>query len=502
MDPRDALRKIADEVDYWVDERLPNNYPNIPLSSVKDDKVIRDAVGGYQVLKPYEYLLIDSPILQRLRYTHQTALAYMIYPTANHTRFDHSLGVAKVASDFAQQQGLSKTQIAELRLAGFLHDVGQCFFSHLSESLMEYKFKDLYEAAKNAPEFAGKDLHFSEILSYLIIKSHRFNKMLEDMVGHYSNSINIDIIANLVIGKAPDDLAFLSDIISGPFDADKCDYLIRDCYFCGIRADIDVPRVIISAALLDRKRFRKSRYPRKNLVMRRAGVPNLEQIVFNKMLLFPAIYHHHKIRALECMVRAVFEKIWDNPDAINRREFRFDSVYSFLCTSEQNFLTKIASENLVQGIIQGIVDRQLLKRCLVLSDSCMTGSGKHTINKMSTEKHLDQIRLYRELIWDLIPHDKRTSLSDLWLDLPPVPPIAKDADQCFIDENTSPLHTLSEYFPYPRWVESYQERKWRGHVFYVADDSFRLAANKAAQSTFKEMDIHFNKTATSECKLK
>jgi len=337
VDATEALNILRNEVDYWVNETLPKDYPNRPLTLITSDKVIREAVSGYQVLKPWEYLIIDSPIVQRLRYVHQTALSYLVYPTANHTRFDHSLGVAHVASEVSKQQGFEPDKIYELRLAALLHDVGQCLFSHLSESIMEYKFSNLYKAAKKSQEFSGRDLHLSEILSYLIIQSPRFDRLLRNVVGHYRPGVDVGRISKLVIGKAPDDFAYLSDVISGPFDADKCDYLVRDCYFCGIRADIDVPRVIISTTILDRSRFKVENYPRKNLVMRRAGAPNLEQIIFNKMLLFPAVYHHHKIRAIECMIRSIFETIWEDPDAIIDEELRFMRLRDFLKVSEHAF---------------------------------------------------------------------------------------------------------------------------------------------------------------------
>ncbi len=496
-----ALHELTKEVDDWVDKVLPNNYPSIALSRIKSNKVIREAVSGYQVLEPHEYIIIDSPILQRLRYIHQTSLAYLVYPTANHTRFDHSLGVAKIASEIGRHLDIEKNKLIELRLAALLHDVGQCLFSHLSETLMEYKFSKLYKDAKVSPEFEGKDLPLSEILSYLIIKSPKFNDLLKKVVWHYHAHVDIDIIAKLVIGKVSNDFAYLSDIISGPFDADKCDYLVRDCYFCGIRADIDVPRVLISSLILDRTRFKESDYPRRNLVMRRAGAPNLEQIIFNKMLLFPAVYHHHKVRALECMVRAIFEKIWSSPQEIENERLRFEHVSDFLSVSEQEFFTRLIEERQVGGMVKNILDRKLLKRCLVLSDSYISGSGKHKIMKLSLEKNPDQLVNFRQLIWDGLPKANRTSIYDLWVDIPASPPLGRDADQCFIDEDTSKLHLLPEHFPYPRWIESYIERKWKGHIFYIEDDSHREAVNRAAKSMFRKLKIYFEPAATNECKL-
>lgn len=501
MDPAVGLSRLRQEVDVWVERTLPQDYPPQPWPDKSSKKVIREAVSGYQVLAPHEYVIIDSPIVQRLRHVHQTALAYLVYPTANHTRFDHSLGVAYAAHQISQQQGLDPSLAAELRLAALLHDVGQCLFSHLSETLMEYKFRDVYHAAKRAPEFSGRDLRLSEILSYLIITSQRFQSLLRNITGHYNPGVQVDRVAQLVIGKTPDDLAYLADIITGPFDADKCDYLVRDCYFTGIRADIDVPRVIISAALLDRSRFQVQDYPRRNLVMLRAGAPNLEQIVFNKMLLHPAIYHHHKIRALECMVRAIFETIWEAPDQISDEELRFERLQDFLSVSEPAFFARLLQQSHVGHMVQRILDRDLLKRCLVLSDSYMQGVGKHSLMKINSEKHPNQVRLYRELIWDLLPLSKRTSFADLWVDLPEIPAIGKDADGCFIDEGTPQLQPLANYFPYPRWVESYLERKWKGHVFYVANEDHRRATNKAARSTFNKVGVTFQPMATKECKL-
>jgi len=122
-----ALHALAEEINEWVEDIIPADYPK-RYPSPKDGKVVREAVSGYQVLKPHEYLLLDSPIMQRLRYIHQTALAYLVYPTANHTRFDHSLGVAKIADDIGHSLGEKKPQIEELRLAALLHDVGHSFF--------------------------------------------------------------------------------------------------------------------------------------------------------------------------------------------------------------------------------------------------------------------------------------------------------------------------------------------------------------------------------------
>ncbi len=502
-----AFQRLQSQVDEWVDRQLPSNYPQLPWPKADDTKVIREAIHGYQVLEPWEYLILDTPIVQRLRYIHQTALAYLVYPTATHTRFDHSLGVASVAQDFAERllPG-DRNRLAELRLAAFLHDVGHCLFSHLSESLMEQRFESDYLGARTAPCFAGRKKHLGEIISYMIVTSPRFAQILRMVLTKYRPGADPDNIAKLIIGSPSDNLAYLGDIITGPFDADKLDYLVRDCYFSGIRADVDVPRVILSSAIVDRTRFSYDSAPRDNMVMLRAGVSNLEQVIINKMLLFPSIYHHHKVRAIECMIRGIFELVWESPERILRHtKLRFQTLTDFLDVSEHDFFALGSDEAYLSDPIRKLLNRDLLERCLVVSMDYIASPGANTsgLFKVSTEDHPDQIRRLRELMWEHLPRKWRTNIHELGVDLPKRPAISSEVEACFVDAGTKTLATLPTYFPYPRWVESYQERRWKGHVFYVARPDHRLAAQRAAHSVFRDVyRVHrWNPAAVAECKL-
>ncbi|MFQ6028587.1 MAG: hypothetical protein ACE5Q6_13960, partial [Dehalococcoidia bacterium] len=323
------------------------------------------------------------------------------------------------------------------------------------------------------------------------------------IVGHYMPGVNISRVANLIIGKPEDDFAFMGDIITGPFDADKLDYLVRDCYFCGIRSDVDVPRIALSVAHIERPRFPIAAYPKRYLVMRRTGASNLEQIIMSKMILFSAIYHHHKIRALECMVRSIFETIWENPTESARVGLPFNNVRSFLDTSEYDFFSRASQSDLLSSGVKGILNRDLLKRVLVIADGYIETStgdqGSHNLFKINSEDHLDTIRDLRQLIYENIPNQHRTQPKDLWLDLPKSPGLGKDADRCYIDDGTATLRSLAEYFPYPRWVEAYEERKWRGHVFYAPDLAGRRAANAAAKEVMEDFySVRFTSQATTE----
>lgn len=511
VDSEEAFDRLKKEVDEWVASIMPDDYPKEPLPGKDEEKVIREAVLGYQVLKPHEYLILDSPPLQRLCYIHQTALAYMVYPTANHTRFDHSLGCAKIAQEIGEKvlPETAKARRAELRLAALLHDVGHTFFSHLSETIMQSRFNDIYTAVKRASQFEGHELGLSQIISYLIVKSGRFSAFLDRVVHCYPDFRTLDLnnVAQLIIGTPADELAFMGDIITGPFDADKLDYLVRDCHFCGIRADVDVERVLVSVALLDRDRFPSSKpgWSKCYLVMLGAGESILEQVTFNRMLLYPAIYHHHKVRALECMIKAIFEIIWEDPDKITDDRLKFQNIRDFYRLTDFEFLALAQNEPRLKPAIEKLLKRDLFKRCLVISRPYLTSLGNFLdLYKKNSEDYPEELRKIREIIWAELPKDKHGSIHDLWVDIPKVPTsIAEDPDHAWIDIGTQEMKVLSEFFPYPEWVTSYEINKWKGHVFSLSDLDTRRVVNGAAKRVFKEKPyyLEFDERATEECKI-
>lgn len=516
MDSEQAFDQLKNQTDAWVASLVPDNYlARLRLRMPKDDdtKIIRDAVSGYQILFPHEYLVLDHPVLQRLRYIHQTALAYLVYPTATHTRFEHSLGCAKIAKDMGERLIQDdKTRVAELRLAALLHDVGHTFFSHLSETIMESHFKEWYDALKEAREFKGLKLQLSEMMSYLIVTSKPFYEFLNSVVGYYYESgFDLDNVTRLIKHDPTDALAYMADMISGPFDVDKLDYLVRDCYFTGIRADVDVERVVVSVARLHRDRFPATdpQWQRRSLVMLSGGVSILEQITFNRMLLFPAVYHHHKVRAIECMVKSIFEIIWEEGQIKDNR-LKFENILDFYKLTEPQFFTLAQAEETLQPVIDRLLKRDLLERCLVLSSPYIkeTASGERKGWKHFAKRHYEdsseEIRWLRELIFQELPKGIKRNLTihDLWVDIPVTPPLG-DPEKAFVDIGTpGKLYPLSEFFPYPHWLSGYESNKLKGHVFSLPEEKTRLAVNYASQKVLrKEFKLRFEPRATLECKI-
>lgn len=496
------LESLKAEIEEWVASLFEDFAP--PRKYQR--KIVRDAVHGYIILEPHEVAIIDSPPVQRLRYIHQTALAYLVYPCATHTRFEHSLGVLKAADSMARalrradkEKVVTDTVVRELRIAGLLHDVGSVLFSHLGESILGDRFEDCFEAVKEeeAPLFESAET--GEVLSYLIITSETFKRYLERVAVEYSVEFDVTRVAWYIVGQAPSDAEkYKADIINGPFDADKLDYVLRDCHFCGIKADIDVERLYHTIDI-----WEATDMPR-YLVMRQPGIPILEQILFSKMMLYTAIYHHQKIRTLECMTRAIFEAAWAHPDAIRNKLLRFGKVTDFLRVGEFQFFAGCLEEAALKPMIRAIMNRQLLKRALMISMPSVSGDTQRKVFDLDTIKtrgYRDR-EILRRSIFERIPAHYQTSLSDLWVDLPKGPDINEDAVQCLVDVGETKPRELSELFPTDDWLTSYEQNKWRGHVFYVDRDDHRTKAADAAEKLLKEQyGITFLPPARQACKL-
>lgn len=176
---------------------------------------IRDPLYGYVRLNDLELQIIDLPIFQRLRRISQLALTKYVYPSAEHSRFVHSLGVLEAVTRILIEilhrddgHGYSLNDIQEIRLAALLHDIGHLPFSHATENI-------LLENGKKHEDISIKIIETYQPLKRIIEENNiRLNNIIE------------------IIAKKDNNKKY--DLISGAFDADRADYLRRDSYMCGV----------------------------------------------------------------------------------------------------------------------------------------------------------------------------------------------------------------------------------------------------------------------------
>ncbi len=181
---------------------------------------VRDPVHNFITLGETEMKLLKTRALQRLRGIKQLALASLVYPGAIHTRFDHTLGVTHVAGLMATSLGFAAEEIELVRLAALLHDIGHGPFCHVSENALD-RYGD---RGTLLPDQKKEKIH--ELVTAKLIQT---DKDIVRLIGEDKAKR----VAKLL--GAGEGQPALKSIVSGPLDADKQDYLLRDSSFCGVQ---------------------------------------------------------------------------------------------------------------------------------------------------------------------------------------------------------------------------------------------------------------------------
>jgi uncharacterized protein len=245
-------------------------------------KFIRDSLHGNLQVNEFEVKLIDTPQIQRLRRIKQLGFTYLVYPGANHTRFEHSIGSMYLASRLANSLELSSEEKEMLRVSAILHDAGHGPFSHVSESVLEKSHE--------------------ELTSKLILKSE-----LSDIL---SEKFDPREIIKLISGEGR-----LGHIISGDLDVDRMDYLLRDSYYTGVAYGvIDVERLIHNMKLDD------------NLILKAKGVQAAESMLLARYFMYPSVYQHHTTRIINSMFRRCLNQLFKKELIIPEKIYKYDDA--------------------------------------------------------------------------------------------------------------------------------------------------------------------------------
>ena len=231
---------------------------------------IIDPIHDFIRVYEHELSIIDNPIFQRLRRIKQLSGAHLTYPAAQHTRFEHSLGVMHIASQAGHalnEKGiLLSDDIEVLRLAGLLHDIGHGPFSHLFEEIIQEK--------KISHEDFGKEMILNSEIGDNLSK----------------NGFDKKLITRIAFGTSK--FQYMNQIVSGVLSADMMDYLLRDGYFTGAEhAKIDHKRIIQSLDV-----------HKKKLALERSALYSFESMMHSRYQMFKAVYFHKTVRAAEVML--------------------------------------------------------------------------------------------------------------------------------------------------------------------------------------------------------
>ena len=277
-------------------------------------KFIRDSIHGNLPLDPFEIEVLDYPQLQRLRRVKQLGFISLIYPGANHSRFEHSIGTMHLASKLADQLELSKDDKDLVRIAGLLHDAGHGPFSHVSEAVL--------------------GVNHEEITAFVIEKTSIHDKL--------SEKFDTKEIIDIINGEGK-----LGPIISGDLDMDRMDYLIRDSHYTGVAYGVIDTERIISNLKLERE-----------LILDIKGVQAAESALTARYLMYPSVYQHHTTRIINAMFRRCLRDLINQDNLDPKDMYKYDdSDMISMCRH---------SEGLSREMMEKIDNRNLLKRAKVL----------------------------------------------------------------------------------------------------------------------------------------
>ena len=238
-------------------------------------EVVRDPLWNNIRLEPEALAVIDTPAVQRLRYVRQLGHAFLVYPGATHSRFEHALGAYHLARRALAQleetlgrPPVEPIELRRLKLAALLHDIGHYPFSH-------------------ALEEAGLPRH--ETLAARQLASGELATQLERL------GVGPEPLLALIQGRGD---GALSGLVAGSLDVDKLDYLSRDAWMCGVPYGmIDVDRLLASLTLVPGTDGRPV------VAVHDKGLAALESLLFAKYQMYRNVYWHHAVRSATAMFK-------------------------------------------------------------------------------------------------------------------------------------------------------------------------------------------------------
>ncbi len=231
---------------------------------------IKDSVHDHIAVEGVAADLLDTPAVQRLRRLRQLGTVGLVYPSANHTRFEHSLGVYHLADRALSALGIGGKRAEELRAAAVLHDIGHTPFSHNIEALVARRTGRMHDEV-------GDLLDEGEVARVLA-----------------AHDIDPGAVAALIAGDGE-----FGQLVSGELDVDRMDYLVRDAHHTGVPyGTIDAGRLV-----------RELRFVDGDLVLAEGNVQTAESLLVARALMNPVVYNHHVARISKAMLRRASEQL-------------------------------------------------------------------------------------------------------------------------------------------------------------------------------------------------
>ena len=397
---------------------------------------IADPIHKFIRFTDLEKKIIDSSVFQRLRRIKQLAGAHLVYPSAQHSRFEHSLGtmhVAGIAGEHLFSIGaIDKESIQELRAASLLHDIGHGPFSHLFEEALKVTGNKNHET----------------IGAEIICKTE-----LSDILSGFGYSPKT--ISEISFGNSK--VKFKNEIISGSLSADLMDYLPRDGFFTGVEyGKVDYNRIINSFRVTDNQ----------NLALDISSFYSFESMIISRFEMFRAVYFHKTVRSAEVML---LHSILLSSEELNLPSLLLDDYLKLTDDSILWMISSSQNNKIAKEMISNILERKLLK-CVY----------ERFIRKRDnyTKLNRDKIEELRLKIARLANIDERKIFLDTYgISLVPLAPNKKEmksillvSEDEFFKQPVSNLPLVNSITGYLDMIRVYTNHKDRKNITNISKD--------------------------------
>ncbi|HID25866.1 MAG TPA: HD domain-containing protein [Thermoplasmata archaeon] len=256
-------------------------------------KIVRDSIHGNIRFSGLFLDLLECPELQRLHNIKQLGFADKVFPGANHTRLEHSLGTYKMASVAGEMLSLPEDEREVIECAALLHDIGHGPFSHTLESILRTCFGVDHVDITEQLLMEGGDIFEEGEQRFVDFPS------AVELLDEYG--VDRKKIVALIRGDSSEGKGYLAQLLNSPIDVDQLDYLLRDGYYTGVAyGTIDVERFFQTLMIYDH-----------NLAIKRKGVNVVENILMARGLMFSSVYFHKTVRIAELMLSKAIEFLED-----------------------------------------------------------------------------------------------------------------------------------------------------------------------------------------------
>jgi len=379
---------------------------------------IKDSVHDHIEISGVAEALLDTPTVQRLRHISQLGTVQLVYPSANHTRFEHSLGVYHLADRALAELGIEGRAAERIRAAALLHDVGHGPFSHNIEALIHRKTGKYHDDVDE------------------LLASGDVGEILRE------HDLDPAHIAGLVAGEGQ-----FGQLVSGELDVDRMDYLVRDAHHTGVPyGTIDAERLLRELTFVDGE-----------LVLAAGNVQTAESLLLARALMNPTVYMHPVARISKAMLRRASERLLGTTDLDAGELRRMD---------DHDLLVALRTTPATEAFAERYDERRLFKRAV-------WAELQDVPDELLDLDH-DELRELEATIADRADVPEKTVI----IEIPEEPSMRESSTRVVVNGES---RNLSAQSPLVNALRTTQRGQWRLGVYTTPSAADRVGQLAAAE---------------------